>query len=431
VAAAVRGRDRRGTGRHGDRVRRAGLLVAAAAFLPRLAVVLHERERILTAYTEKSDDFARVFVHSGTYGLVPGVPSAYTQPLYGWFLIPVYWIFGRHWWSLGIIQALVAVVTALLVLRIGRRFLSERYAAGAAIVATLNPYLVWHDVHVNREIIDQVVLAGLVLATLAAADRRSWRLGGLVGLLCGIAILGNTRLALLPVVLAVYLVWRTRVALPAALVVVVAGIAVLPWLVRNDVNVGCWTLTTDARSLWKANNAATYDTLAEGKWIDAITGPPGRPPTPEDAENIYNRTGRVVRVDECAQMQHYEHLVIQFWKHHQREKAKLAAQATSLLWDPRASETTNRPGQGSRIDTARRWGEGIYMSIVYALAIVGIFVLPRAVAALVLIFLAYQTIAAAVFVGTTRYRVVTDFLLAVAASAAVRWLLARRRAALR
>jgi hypothetical protein len=49
----------------------------------------------------------------------------------------------------------------------------------------------------------------------------------------------------------------------------------------------------------------------------------------------------------------------------------------------------------------------------------------------VLIFLAYQTIAAAVFVGTTRYRVVTDFLLAVAASAAVRWLLARRRAALR
>jgi len=413
-------------------VRRASLVVAAAAFLPRLAVVLHERERILTAYTEKSDDFARVFVHSGTYGLVPGVPSAYTQPLYGWFLIPLYWIVGRHWWSLGIAQALVAVVTALLVLRIGRRFLPERYAAGAAVVTTLNPYLVWHDVHVNREIIDQVVLAGLVLATLAAAERRSWRLGAVAGLLCGIAILGNTRLALLPIVLAAYLVWRTRAALPAALLVVVAGIAVLPWLVRNDVSVGCWTLTTDARALWKANNAATYRTLAEGKWIDAINGPPGRPPTPEEAAVTYDRTGRVVPVDECAQMQHYEHLVIQYWKHHPGAKAKLAAQATSMLWDPRASETTNRPGAGSRIDTARRWGEGVYMSIVYALAIVGILVLPRTVGVLVLIFLAYQTAAAAVFVGTTRYRVVTDFLLVLAAAAGVRLLLARRaRAAVR
>ena len=407
-------------------MRRASLLVAAAAFLPRLAVVLHERERILTAYTEKSDDFARVFVHSGTYGLVPGEPSAYTQPLYGWFLIPVYWILGRHWWSLGIVQALVAVATALLVLAIGRRFLPERYAAGAAIVATLNPYLVWHDVHVNREIVDQVVLAGLVLATLAAAERRSWRLGALAGLLAGIAVLGNSRLALLPVVLAAYVAWRARAALPAVLVVVVAGVAVLPWLVRNDVQLGCWTITTDARALWKANNAATYRTLADGKWIDAITGPPGRPPTPEEAAATYDQTGRVVPVNECAQMQHYEHLVLRFWRKHPGEKTKLAAQATAMLWDPRASETTNRPGAGSRIDTARRWGEGVYMSIVYALAIVGVLVLPRAVAALVLLLLAYQTGAAAIFAGTTRYRVVTDFLLVLAAAAAVRWLHRRR-----
>ena len=75
------------------------VLVAACAVLPRLGVVLHERGAILTAYTEKSDDFARVFISSGTYGLIPGQPSASTQPLYGWFLIPVYWIAGRHWWS--------------------------------------------------------------------------------------------------------------------------------------------------------------------------------------------------------------------------------------------------------------------------------------------------------------------------------------------
>ena len=57
--------------------------------------------RSSTAFAEKSDDFARTFVDTGTFGFIPGEPSAYTQPLYGFFLIPVYWIAGRHWWSLG------------------------------------------------------------------------------------------------------------------------------------------------------------------------------------------------------------------------------------------------------------------------------------------------------------------------------------------
>ena len=43
----------------------------------------------------------------------------------------------------------------------------------AAVVATLNPYLIWHDVHVNREILDQLLAAAIVLLALLAADRRS------------------------------------------------------------------------------------------------------------------------------------------------------------------------------------------------------------------------------------------------------------------
>jgi len=76
-------------------------LVAVAAIAPRLVVLLHERGRILTAFTDKSDDFAQTFVHHGTFGFIPGEPSAYTQPLYGFFLVPIYWIFGRTWWAVG------------------------------------------------------------------------------------------------------------------------------------------------------------------------------------------------------------------------------------------------------------------------------------------------------------------------------------------
>ena len=57
-----------------------------AAALPRLAVLAVERSDVLTRYVEKSDTFARTLVSSGTFGFLPGVPSAYTQPLYAWFL---------------------------------------------------------------------------------------------------------------------------------------------------------------------------------------------------------------------------------------------------------------------------------------------------------------------------------------------------------
>ena len=407
--------------------RAAYAVVAAAAVLPRLAVLLHERGKIVDAFTEKSDRFAQTLVHHGTFGYVPGEPSAYTQPLYAWFLVPVYWIFGRSWESVGLAQIVVAVGTALLVLEIGRRFLPERAAVVAALLATLNPYLVWHDVHVNREILDQLLAAAIVLVTLVAAERRSWRLAAFDGVLCGLAILGNTRLAFLPVVVAAYLAWRLRTLVAAAAVLALALVAVLPWLIRNEVSVGCFTLTTDSRALWKANNSHTYGVLASGRWIDAVPPLPGAPPSPEQAANTYERTGRVVTVDECAQMDLYQHQVVAFWKHHPGEKAKLAGQAVRMLWDPRATETTTNPGAGTRLDTLRRWAEGAYMSVLYALGIAGLFLVPRAVAALVALLLAYNTIAAAVFAGTTRYRVPFDFLVALLAAATLAWVAERRR----
>src|SRR4051794_17316325 len=121
--------------------RRTAVAVALAAALPRLVVLAVERGAILSTYTEKSDRFAQTFVSSGTFGFLPGHPSAYTQPLYGFFLVPFYWLFGRHWLVVGLAQIAVAVVVALLVYSIGKR-VAERLAAPAAIVATLNPYLI-------------------------------------------------------------------------------------------------------------------------------------------------------------------------------------------------------------------------------------------------------------------------------------------------
>jgi hypothetical protein len=63
----------------------AALIVVLVAAIPRLVVLARERETILEEFVDKSDRFAVTLVEHGTFGFLPGVPSAYTQPLYGWF----------------------------------------------------------------------------------------------------------------------------------------------------------------------------------------------------------------------------------------------------------------------------------------------------------------------------------------------------------
>ena len=252
-----------------------------------------------------------------------------------------------------------------------------------------------------------------------------------LGAVSGLAVLGNVRLLLLPLLVAGFaLVCARRAALvPALFVVLAAGVVVLPWAIRNRVSVGCFTLTTDSRALWKANNPATLRTLEAGKWIDDVPGIPGAPPTPQDAGDLYARTGRVVDTNSarrCASTA----AGLDFIGDH-LAKAKLAGVAARMLWQPSVTRTERR-GRGTFLDTARTWIEPAYMIVLYVLAVAG-FSSPRRLIALALLLLAYDTLAAMFFAGETRYRVPWDFLIALAASAAVlelasRWSAARATA---
>ena len=415
----------------GRRRSQAILLVGAVAAAPRLLVLAWERDTILREFVEKSDQFAQTLVASGTFGFLPGVPSAYTQPLYAFFLAGLYWPFGHSWLAVGIAQTLLAVATALLVLEIGRRLRSLRVGVLAAMIATLHPYVLWHDVHVNREIVDGFLLALIALLALISYERRSRALAAATGVAVGIAILGNSRLVLLPLVLALYVtlpVRPPRAALLTGLVVVIAaGVAVAPWAIRNKAEIGCYAITTDARALWKANNPNTYDVLARGQWIDDVPELRGVPPWPERAAELARRTGKPVDVDECAQSRFYQKQVLRFWRDHPGEKGRLAAQAAWLLWQPTFSVVTDDPERRGFADTARRWVEPLYMILLYAFAIAGCFLVPRRFLALVVLLEAYNTLMAMVFAGTVRYRVPWDFLLALLAAFALDKALTRIR----
>ena len=205
-----------------------------------------------------------------------------------------------------------------------------------------------------------------------------------------------------------------------------AAVAVTPWAVRNRVQLGCFALTTDGRALWKANNLQTYDLLAAGKWIDDVKDPPGHPfPNPEEARDIYRQSGRKIHVDECANQSYYQHKAWLFVRDHPGAKAKLAGQAVRMEWDPRTTSSATDSGSG----VIRGVAQPLYTGVLFALALVGLVVGPRRFVGLTVAVLAYQTLAAIVFVGATRYRVGTDFLLALLAAAALDWVVRRRHAA--
>ena len=408
-------------------------LVVAAAALPRLLALAIERHQILEAYVEKSDTFAQTLVSSGTFGFLPGVPSAYTQPLYAWFLAALYWPLERSWAVVGLAQVLVAVATALLVLLIGRRLGSVSTGVVAALVTTLHPYLVWHDVHVNREILDGLLAAAIVLLALVAFERRSLLFALATGAVVGLAILSNARLLLLPLVLAPYVAWRVRPArravLAAVLVVVGAAAVTAPWVIRNEVVIGCATITTDTRALWKANNPATYDVLARGGWIDDVPDLPNVPPWPEKAAGISVADAKAV--DECAQASFYRDEVFDFWRDHPGEKGRLAVQAVGMLWSPFLSVAADDPGQQGLSNLAQRTVEPAFVMLLYAFALWGAFLAPRRFVVLAALLLGFNTLMAMVFAGTVRYRAPWDFVLALLAAFAVEraWELVRRRRA--
>ena len=162
-----------------------------------------ERGTILEEFVEKSDtlrdDARRAAARSAS---CPDVPSAYTQPLYA--LVPrrpLLAVRRARGSSSGSRRSPSRWRPRSLVLAIGRRLGSTGTGVVAALVTTLHPYLVWHDVHVNREILD-----GLLARRRSRCSRCSptsgarSSLAAATGAVAGLAILGNARLALLPLV---------------------------------------------------------------------------------------------------------------------------------------------------------------------------------------------------------------------------------------
>ena len=396
-------------------------LVVAAAALPRLLVLARERETILEEFVDKSDRFAVTLVDHGTFGFLPGVPSAYTQPLYGWFLAGLYRPFGRSWLAVGLAQIAVAVVTALARPRDRLAPALTWIGLVAALLTTLHPYLVWHDVHLNRELLDGLAAgrARAVCVCSRTSDARS-RWPRAPGAVAGVAILGNARLVLLPVALALYVAWRVRPGGPKRSPrrrssSHGARSSSRPWVARNKIEVGCYAITTDSRALWKANNPNTRDVLDRGR-LDRRRarscrarrrGPSWRPTSRSPGSRRRSTSAR-----RCGSTATRCSTSGASTRARRRGSQR---QATRMLWNPIPTRV-GRDAAAVRRATARRTVEPAFMVGLYVLAVGG--PLPRAAPLRRARAPAprLQHPRAMVFAGTARYRAPWDFLLALLAA---------------
>ena len=335
-----------------------------------------ERDDILEEYVEKSDTFARTLVASGTFGFLPDVPSAYTQPLYAWFLAALYWPLERSWVVVGPRADRVAVATALLVLAIGRHLSSvrDRRHRGARHDAAPVPRLARRPRQprdprraargarssCSRSSPTSAARRWLALATgrrHRARDPRPTR-----GSCCSRS--SSRRMSRGGS-------GRGRARVGAALLVVVGAAAVVaPWVVRNDVVIGCPTITTDTRALWKANNPATYDVLARGGWIDDVPDLPGVPPWPERAAAISVAAAKAV--DECAQARFYRDEVLRLLARRARARRRASPSRRSGCSGRRSSPSTpTTPGSRGRGPRAAHGRARLRASSLYALRALG------------------------------------------------------------
>ena len=203
-------------------------------------------------------------------------------PLYPFFLVGVYEVFGRDPIPVALVQTGLDVLTVLLVYWIGRRVAGEAAGLLAAAFYGLYPYLLYQNLTLNDTGLFILLLAAGIAWAYHARDRRDWRGAALLGALFGLAALTKAFVLLMLPLLALWWWWQIglRAAIRLALAAGVAAALVLaPWVIRNVRLHDAFVLisTNGGSNLHQGNNSCVADYLARGwdaQWVNCIEAPP-------------------------------------------------------------------------------------------------------------------------------------------------------------
>ena len=167
----------------------------------------------------------------------PFEPTLYRTPVYPYFLVGLYSVFGFHAIAVYLAQAIIGSLTCCLMYFVARLYVVARTAFFVALVNAIYPFTSYFTGTKLTETLFTFLLCAVIYLIVRAYRKEDWRWMCAGGLMLGVAILCRPENLFFPFFLAVMFLLSHRFKKPwwklSAVLVVSSIVVVTPWLVRN------------------------------------------------------------------------------------------------------------------------------------------------------------------------------------------------------
>jgi 4-amino-4-deoxy-L-arabinose transferase-like glycosyltransferase len=308
-------------------------------------------------------------------------------------------------------QVILDTSTILAVFLLSRRWLSSELSLFATLLVAFNPYLIFFTgLILSETLFTSMLIWGITLLILSDGpwptdDRRLWVwISG--GLILSLSILVRPGAIALPVLLGIGAALANRPSSPAyqkqwplpvaATMLLLSAFVLFPWAARNRLKVGAW--------IWTSTNAGI--TRYDGFNSDA---------TGASDQKFVQRMPWLSEMTEVGRSQYFDQLADQWIVDHPMQSLWLGAVKIGRTWSP-------VPLSGDYGSRPVYWWVGIVFGIpLDLLLLLGLLrgKLPRPTRRFLLLPAVYLTIAAALSVGSLRYRIPADPPMAIIAASSL------------
>ncbi len=344
-------------------------------------------------------------------------------PLFSLVLAAASWLGARSADSHRVLCCLFGTGTVLLVGILGRRLAGRRAGLIAAACAAFYPGLWGSDNQLLSESLYGLLIAGTLLSAYAFWRRPNlWRAAGLGGLCMLAALTRGEAILLFPllVVPMLYMVRRVgaaRVARLGGVALVVAGVLLAPWVIRNAETFKYPVLISNnqGQTFMYANCDTTYDTS-----------------NPQFASwSFYECTGNHYKParDESVADKQMRHIAVDYVKAHKSQVPVVVAGRLGREWNVWAPIENFKLEAGEGRARSLSWMALISYYVLMVFAVIGVALLRRRrtfpVWPLVSMFV-LVSVTVVIFYATFRFRVPAEVALVVLAALGIDGLLRRR-----
>jgi asparagine N-glycosylation enzyme membrane subunit Stt3 len=246
--------------------RKAEITVAfAALFAAAAAIIVIGPQR--TDFSDSGDyiNAAQCLLRDGFYPEQGTLPF-FRAPLYPVMLAGVWWILPGSVIAVKVVQAILHSITAIIVYRSGLGIFGSKNAAFAgAIIAAVNPLLLYSSAAIQTEVLHTVLIAAAVYFSavgILLKENNKPIYAIIAGIAFGLAALCRPSAigigALTGFLIFVFLFRTKRNVLPSILLLAGMALTITPWTARNYARFGEIILVNDAGgySLWVGNHPA-------------------------------------------------------------------------------------------------------------------------------------------------------------------------------